>query len=276
MGAWAVHPGDGSNNLIVFLIYYEITFSTVFYVGSILFYIITYAVYRISKGRCLPGYTINNQDWPSSCPSITFDTRKWKRSDESLADYRARVVEEFVQEDLVRTQPVQMYQMQTAECRLTREELDGLRTLTFTRTPLQRRNTSKSVISVNRKPSISRKKSQKSIKVDVEIVPGPSIAVVEARTPLPDDVLAEHERTTDETCALCLDDYAEGDLLRELHCQHRFHAECVDEWLIESKRSCPVCNADATGSQPQEEQPEELPEGLLPVFGSRVIYAETQ
>ncbi|KAI8925264.1 hypothetical protein BC831DRAFT_461703 [Entophlyctis helioformis] len=61
------------------------------------------------------------------------------------------------------------------------------------------------------------------------------------------DAVSLHERTTDHTCALCLCDYENGDRLRELFCRHRFHAECVDEWLVQGKRKCPVCNCDALG-----------------------------
>lgn len=44
-----------------------------------------------------------------------------------------------------------------------------------------------------------------------------------------------------ETCAICLEDYVEGDQLRVLPCQHVFHCLCVDPWLLSSRRVCPVC-----------------------------------
>lgn len=47
---------------------------------------------------------------------------------------------------------------------------------------------------------------------------------------------------TDEqtTCAICLTDLENGNSMRELVCNHDFHAECLDTWL--SKRaSCPLC-----------------------------------
>ncbi|KAJ8324731.1 hypothetical protein QVD99_002746 [Batrachochytrium dendrobatidis] len=69
----------------------------------------------------------------------------------------------------------------------------------------------------------------------------------------------EQERTTDQTCALCLCDYENDDFLRELHCIHRFHAECIDEWLIGKKRTCPVCNQDALGVSFQQRLRESLP-----------------
>lgn len=44
----------------------------------------------------------------------------------------------------------------------------------------------------------------------------------------------------DPCCVVCLDDFEEGDMLRELPCHHLFHVGCVDTWL-KSHSTCPVC-----------------------------------
>ena len=52
----------------------------------------------------------------------------------------------------------------------------------------------------------------------------------------------------EEECALCLEPYADGELLRHLPCGHAFHQACIDVWLLHKrrglKRTCPLCKAD--------------------------------
>lgn len=49
-----------------------------------------------------------------------------------------------------------------------------------------------------------------------------------------------------EECPICLGTFSEGERVRLLPCQHLFHQDCVDEWLIKIKKFCPSCRRDIT------------------------------
>ena len=42
------------------------------------------------------------------------------------------------------------------------------------------------------------------------------------------------------SCSICTEDYSEGDELRKLPCGHVFHKACVDPWLRDRARTCPL------------------------------------
>merc|ERR1711871_1151537 len=49
-------------------------------------------------------------------------------------------------------------------------------------------------------------------------------------------------------CAICICDFEDEDILRKAPCGHHFHQECIDRWFS-MNRFCPVCKADASGTQ---------------------------
>ncbi|KZV57951.1 hypothetical protein F511_12107 [Dorcoceras hygrometricum] len=44
-----------------------------------------------------------------------------------------------------------------------------------------------------------------------------------------------------QQCYICLADYEDGDRLRVLPCNHEYHVPCIDKWLKEINRVCPLC-----------------------------------
>jgi hypothetical protein len=42
------------------------------------------------------------------------------------------------------------------------------------------------------------------------------------------------------SCPICTDDFVKGQDLRVLPCNHQFHPECIDPWLINVSGTCPL------------------------------------
>jgi len=56
-----------------------------------------------------------------------------------------------------------------------------------------------------------------------------------------------------ETCAVCIDDFKDGDKLRVLPCHHEYHVECIDLWLTTRKKFCPICKRNISGDEDADE-----------------------
>jgi hypothetical protein len=46
-----------------------------------------------------------------------------------------------------------------------------------------------------------------------------------------------------ERCTVCLVDFESDDEVRQMNCNHIFHTECIDRWLMYNKK-CPVCRLE--------------------------------
>jgi len=73
----------------------------------------------------------------------------------------------------------------------------------------------------------------------MSVLPGDS-----SQAATPDD----GEYGNDE-CPVCLCSLAAGDQLREIPCGHKYHAACIDRWLIRREYangipSCPLCKKE--------------------------------
>lgn len=54
----------------------------------------------------------------------------------------------------------------------------------------------------------------------------------------------KHQNDEAAQCYICLVEYDEGDCMRILPCHHEFHSTCIDKWLTEIHRVCPLCRGD--------------------------------
>ena len=53
----------------------------------------------------------------------------------------------------------------------------------------------------------------------------------------------------EDICSVCLQEYVQGEKLRQLVCKHYFHQECLDCWLFtlfqdDQYLVCPLCKQD--------------------------------
>ncbi|TKY58449.1 Receptor-likey region, transmembrane domain- and RING domain-containing protein 2 [Spatholobus suberectus] len=81
----------------------------------------------------------------------------------------------------------------------------------------------------------------------------PSVSSI-GSVPAPNDVVESlpvklyeklHKHQEDAAqCYICLVEYEDGDCVRVLPCHHEFHRTCVDKWLKEIHRVCPLCRGD--------------------------------
>ncbi|KAM4086331.1 hypothetical protein ACJW30_10G093200 [Castanea mollissima] len=51
----------------------------------------------------------------------------------------------------------------------------------------------------------------------------------------------------DVKCSICQEEYVVGDELGRLQCEHKFHVDCIEQWLG-LKNWCPICKASAAPS----------------------------
>jgi hypothetical protein len=95
------------------------------------------------------------------------------------------------------------------------------------------------------------------VDVETQDPPRPSSTVNVEETPIGD---ADDSASTDQLhprwfasqveCAICLNEFRDGDLVRILPCNHLFHQDEVDGWLIQRKKVCPICKFDVTIAPP--------------------------
>lgn len=58
----------------------------------------------------------------------------------------------------------------------------------------------------------------------------------------------------DAVCAICLEEFEEGQQVRHLACSHMYHRHCIDPWLQSSSNCCPLCKREVPNLPPPPTQ----------------------
>ena len=106
-------------------------------------------------------------------------------------------------------------------------------------------------------------KSQQMTQSDIEALPkGPYVPSKDKPDlPLPDPLTAAKISTeapspsdyNQPSCPICLEDYAPNETpVRALPCNHIYHPECIEPYLLSTSTLCPVCKANSKPPIPAE------------------------
>ncbi|MCJ1251784.1 hypothetical protein MMC30_009022 [Trapelia coarctata] len=68
----------------------------------------------------------------------------------------------------------------------------------------------------------------------------------------------ENDAESGLACSVCTDDFIKGQDIRVLPCNHKFHPECIDPWLLNVSGTCPMCRVDL---RPVADHAEDLTDG---------------
>ncbi|KAI3841672.1 hypothetical protein MKW92_010252 [Papaver armeniacum] len=59
-----------------------------------------------------------------------------------------------------------------------------------------------------------------------------------------DDPENKKDGNEDTSCPICIEEWEAGDDVRSTICDHKYHASCIEQWLIIDERgSCPYCRS---------------------------------
>jgi RING finger protein 165 len=69
------------------------------------------------------------------------------------------------------------------------------------------------------------------------------------------DAKTQPSDSASTACSICTEDFAEGVKLRLLPCNHLYHPHCIDQWLTNRSRTCPLCRVNLAASSVKKPSP---------------------
>ncbi|XP_068429593.1 E3 ubiquitin-protein ligase RNF128-like [Clinocottus analis] len=66
----------------------------------------------------------------------------------------------------------------------------------------------------------------------------------------------EETASDSHMCAVCIESYKAGEVVTVLTCDHIFHKDCIEPWLLQ-RRTCPMCKCDILKALGVEEETKE-------------------
>ena len=60
------------------------------------------------------------------------------------------------------------------------------------------------------------------------------------------------KKEASDNCVICVDEFIEEDQVRVLPCNHVFHPQCIDEWLVNHSSLCPLCKKEVSRQRRSE------------------------
>ncbi|ORX50406.1 hypothetical protein BCR36DRAFT_404515, partial [Piromyces finnis] len=61
------------------------------------------------------------------------------------------------------------------------------------------------------------------------------------------------------SCVICNTTVKMNEIIRKLPCQHNFHQNCIDKWLLHTRSTCPICGLAAYSSIIKDDSEDSIP-----------------